>query len=185
MTSSLLSDPRPPNLRVASKGSGDANDPSLKDPVCGMKVTVLSPNTLRHRGTQSYFCGPGCQVKFLANPAKFHLSADSAGFSSKETAEPVAPGAIYTCPMHPQIRQVGPGSCPICGMALEPVAPTADISSNPELVDMRRRFWIGVPLALAVLVLAMGHNIPGLAAIANASWSPWVQFALSTPVVLW
>jgi Cu+-exporting ATPase len=187
MTSSVLSDPRPPNLGVAPKGSSDANDLSLKDPVCGMKVTAQSPNTLtlKHQGTQFYFCGPGCQAKFLANPAKYHLSADSAGVSSKETAKPVAPGSIYTCPMHPQIRQVGPGSCPICGMALEPVAPTADIGTNPQLVDMRRRFWIGVPLALVVLVLAMGHDIPGLAAIANASWSPWVQFALSTPVVLW
>jgi Cu+-exporting ATPase len=185
MTSSALSDPHPPNLRVAPKGSGDAHDPSLKDPVCGMKVTAQSPNTLKHQGTQFYFCGPGCQAKFLANPAKYHLSADSAGFSSKGTAKPAAPGAIYTCPMHPQIRQVGPGSCPICGMALEPVAPTADISANPELVDMRRRFWIGVPLAFVVLVLAMGHDIPALAAIANASWSPWVQFAVSTPVVLW
>lgn len=87
--------------------------------------------------------------------------------------------------MHPQIRQVGPGFCPICGMVLEPVDSTVDIRTNPELVDMRRRFWIGVPLALVVLVLAMGHDIRGLAAIANTSWSPWVQFALSTPVVLW
>jgi Cu+-exporting ATPase len=100
-------------------------------------------------------------------------------------SKPGAPGTIYTCPMHPQIRQVGPGSCPICGMTLEPVDPTADIGTNPELVDMRCRFWIGVPLALVVLVLAMGHDIRGLAAIANTSWSPWFQFALSTPVVLW
>jgi Cu+-exporting ATPase len=98
---------------------------------------------------------------------------------------PIASGAIYTCPMHPQIRQVGPGSCPICGMTLEPVDSTVDIRTSPELVDMRRRFWIGVPLALVVLVLAMGHDIRDLAAIANTSWSPWVQFALSTPVVLW
>ena len=185
MTSSVLSDPRPPNLRVVPQGSGDASDPSLKDPVCGMKVTAQSPNTLRHQGAQFYFCGSGCQAKFLANPAKYHLSANSPGCSSNETAKPVAPGAIYTCPMHPQIRQVGPGSCPICGMALEPVDFTGDTSTNPELAGMRRRFWIGVPLAFVVLVLAMGHDIPGLAAIANASWSPWVQFALSTPVVLW
>src|ERR1700676_32576 len=94
-------------------------------------------------------------------------------------------GTIYTCPMHPQIRQVGPGSCPICGMALEPVDPKVDTGTNPELVDMRRRFWTGVPLALVVLLLAMGHDARGLAAIADTSWSPWVQFALSTPVVLW
>jgi len=101
------------------------------------------------------------------------------------TTKPGGPGSIYTCPMHPQIRQVGPGSCPICGMTLEPVDPTADTGTNSELVDMRRRFWIGMPLALVVLVLAMGHDIRGLAAIANTFWSRWVQFALSTPVVLW
>jgi P-type Cu+ transporter len=87
--------------------------------------------------------------------------------------------------MHPRIRQVGPGSCPICGMTLEPVDPTVDTGANPELIDMRRRLWIGTPLALVVLVLAMGHDIRGLAAIANTSWSPWVQFALSTPVIFW
>ena len=104
---------------------------------------------------------------------------------SLKDPKPVASGAIYTCPMHPQVRQVGPGSCPICGMELEPVDPTADTGTNPQLLDMRRRFWIGVPLALVVLVLAMGQDIRSLAAIANTSWSPWVQFALSTLVVLW
>src|ERR1700690_190226 len=95
------------------------------------------------------------------------------------------PAVIYTCPMHPQVRHVGPGPCPICGMALEPADPTVDTGTSPELVDMRRRFWIGVPLAFIVLVLAMGHDIRGLSTIANAPWSAWVQFALSTPVVLW
>jgi len=102
-----------------------------------------------------------------------------------EMINPVKSGAVYTCPMHPQIRQVGPGSCPICGMALEPVDPAVDNSTNPELVNMRRRFLIGAPLALIVLVLAMAHEIPGLGAVANAPWSSWVQFALSMPVVLW
>src|ERR1700690_4675950 len=124
MTSSVLSDSRPPNLRVAPQGSGDASDPSLKDPVCGMKVTAQSPDTLRYQGKQIYFCGPGCKAKFLANPAKYRIDPDAAGATPKETAKTVAHGAIYTCPMHPQIRQVGPGSCPICGMALEPVDPT-------------------------------------------------------------
>jgi len=98
----------------------------------------------------------------------------------------VTSGALgYTCPMHPQVRQVGAGSCPICGMGLEPITPTVDTGTNPELVDMRRRFWVGAPLALLVLVLAMAHDIPGLGTIANLPWSPRVQLALSTPVVLW
>jgi Cu+-exporting ATPase len=150
-----------------------------------MKVTAQSPNTLKDHGTQFYFCSTGCQAKFLANPAKYWTGPDALSATPNETAKIVAQGAIYTCPMHPQIHQVGPGSCPICGMVLEPVEPTVDSNANPELADMRRRFWIGVPLAFLVLMLSMGHDIPGLAAIANASWSPWVQFALSTPVVLW
>ncbi len=95
------------------------------------------------------------------------------------------PDVIYTCPMHPQIRLVDPGACPVCGMALEPVDPIADTGASAELVAMRRRFWIGMPLALVVLVLAMGHDIPGLGPIANASWFSSVQFVLVTPVVLW
>jgi Cu+-exporting ATPase len=185
MSSNTLRDPTLPAPRITSKGSVGTEDPPVKDPVCGMKVTPPSPNTLTHHGTQIYFCGRTCKAKFLANPAKYQFAPDATGVTSKESAKPVTPGAIYTCPMHPQIRQIGPGSCPICGMALEPVDPTVDTNTNPELVNMRRRFWTGVPLALVVLVLAMGHDIAGLAAIANASWSPWAQFALSTPVVLW
>ncbi len=102
-----------------------------------------------------------------------------------ETDRAAPSGAVYTCPMHPQIRQASPGSCPICGMSLEPVTPTADNGTNSELVDMHRRLWIGVPLALVVLVLAMGRGLPAFAVISNASWSSWIQFCLSTPVVLW
>jgi len=185
MTSSAFSNPTVPNQRTVPKGSVSADDHSPKDPVCGMNVTAQSPDTLTHHGTQVYFCGLGCKAKFIANPAKYPISANTSRVTPTAPTKPVAPGAIYTCPMHPQIRQVGPGSCPICGMALEPVNPTADTGTNPELVDMRRRFWIGVPLALVVLLLAMGHDIRGFTAIATASWSPWVQFALSTPVVLW
>jgi P-type Cu+ transporter len=185
MTSSVLSDPSRPEPSEARKGCGDAGHPSLIDPVCGMKVAASSPNTLTHDGTQFYFCGPGCKAQFLANPAKYQIAPDATGVTAKEAIKLTVPGAIYTCPMHPQIRQIGPGNCPFCGMALELVVPTAGTTPNPELADMRRRFLIGVPLALVVLVLAMGQDSPGLAAIADASWSPWVQFALSTPVVLW
>jgi len=92
---------------------------------------------------------------------------------------------VYTCPMHPQVRQTRPGSCPICGMTLEPAIPVTDTGPNQELIQMRRRFWIGLPLALVVLVLAMGHQVGALGAIADARWSEWMQFALASPVVLW
>jgi Cu+-exporting ATPase len=95
------------------------------------------------------------------------------------------PDVVYTCPMHPQVRKIGPGSCPICGMTLEPAVPATDTGPNLELVEMRRRFWVGLPLALAVLVLAMGHHVRALNAIADAPWSAWVQFALASPVVVW
>ncbi len=95
------------------------------------------------------------------------------------------PAVIYTCPMHPQIRHAGPGPCPICGMVLEPLELTVETGTSRELLDMRRRFWIGAPLAFVVLVLAMGHDVRGLSRITDAPWSAWVQFALSTPVVVW
>jgi Cu+-exporting ATPase len=131
-------------------------------------------------GNDYFFCGPRCLDKFRAEPARYAVTGEKKGGETSTSSD-----VIYTCPMHPQVRQVGPGSCPICGMALEPVESTVDTGANPELVDMRRRFWVGVPLALVVFVLAMGHEVPGLATIADAPWSAWIQFALSTPVVLW
>ncbi len=112
----------------------------------------------------------GCRTKFLADPERY-LSPEAA------KAEPVKPGAIYTCPMHPEIRQVGPGSCPICGMALEPVDVTAEQGPNPELIDMQRRFWIGLALALPVFLLEMGGHLfghhPGAGASPTGSSSCW------------
>jgi len=96
-----------------------------------------------------------------------------------------APPAIYTCPMHPEVRKDGPGACPICGMALEPAAITADPGHNPELADMTRRFWIGLVLAVPVFVLEMGGNLPGVMRFISSTTSDWIQFALATPVVLW
>ena len=106
---------------------------------------------------------------------------------SEHSAAPILPGAIYTCPMHPQIRQPGPGNCPICGMTLEPLTVTAEAGENHELADMTRRFWIGLALALPVFVLEMGGHVPalGLHALVSPQLSTWIQFALSTPVVLW
>ena len=151
------------------------------DPVCGMAVTASIAKFRDHfDGNDYFFCGPRCLDKFRAEPARYAVTGEKKGGETSTSSD-----VIYTCPMHPQVRQVGPGSCPICGMALEPVESTVDTGANPELVAMRRRFWVGVPLALVVFVLAMGHDVPGLATIADAAWSAWIQFALSTPVVLW
>jgi P-type Cu+ transporter len=147
------------------------------DPVCGMTV---DPHTGKHRadyrGHSYYFCSSGCRTKFVADPQKY---------LGEREPEPVAAGAIYTCPMHPEIRQVGPGSCPICGMALEPEIAAPDTGPNPELVDMTRRFWIGLVLTLPVFTLEMGGHLAGPHNWVAPALSSYVQFAFSTPVVLW
>ncbi|MDT3687136.1 MAG: heavy metal translocating P-type ATPase [Pseudorhodoplanes sp.] len=152
---------------------------AVKDLVCGMSV---DPHTAKHRHTHKgqtyYFCSAGCRTKFIADPDKY-LSPE------QRTAEPLPEGTIYTCPMHPEIRQIGPGSCPICGMALEPEIASADTGPNPELIDMTRRFWIGLVLTLPVFALEMGSHLIGLHMIVGQTTSNWLQFALATPVVLW
>ena len=162
--------------------SGHAGDAAI-DPVCGMTV---DPAKTAHRHTVDrhvyFFCSAGCRSKFAADPDKYLEKPAGA-----RSAEPIPQGAIYICPMHLQIRQVGPGNCPLCGMALEPVDPTADIGENRELADMSRRFWIGLVLTLPIFVLEMGSHIPalGLDNLVPLRISNWIQFALSTPVVLW
>ncbi len=152
----------------------------VKDPVCGMSV---DPHTAKHRHTHEghtyYFCNPRCREKFIADPMKY-LAPDEA-----PPPAPVPAGTIYTCPMHPEIRQEGPGSCPICGMALEPEIATADTGPNPELIDMTRRFWIGLALTLPVFVLEMGGHLIDLHQWIGQQTSNWIQLALATPVVLW
>ena len=149
----------------------------LKDPVCGMSVTAESPHYFEYEGLTYYFCGAGCRTKFSADPERY-LAAD------KDNAEddPNAATTWYICPMDPEVRQLGPGTCPKCGMALEPEMPSLEEEDNPELTDFTRRFWWTLPLSFAVFVLAMfGHG---------RHWMPghvqnWVEFALATPVVLW
>jgi P-type Cu+ transporter len=150
------------------------------DPVCGMNV---DPATARHRaehaGQMHYFCSAGCRERFLAGPQRYLAPA-------LPTKAMKSDGALeYTCPMHPQIRQTGAGSCPICGMALEPVMASAQVSENLELADMTRRFWVGLALTLPVLVLEMGGHVSGLAMRIGMQKSNWIQLLLSTPVVLW
>ena len=149
---------------------------SAIDPVCGMKVDpAKTSHHAEHGGHILHFCSAGCRTKFLAEPNRY---------LKPQAAAPARPGAVYTCPMHSEVRQIGPGSCPICGMALEPESLTADASPNPELADMSRRFWIGLALALPVFGLEMGGHLIGHSLIA-ARLSGWIQLALSTPVVLW
>src|SRR5579883_1470818 len=152
--------------------------PTAKDPVCGMTVDpARTPHHADHAGRTYHFCGAGCRTKFIAHPAKYLAPAPAA-------AAPVSADAIYTCPMHPQIRQVGPGACPICGMALEPEVASAEAVPNPELADMKRRFWIALVLAAPVVVLEMGTHLSGHALL-DPTRANLVQFALATPVVLW
>ena len=150
-----------------------------KDPVCGMDVDPHTA-TLKadHKGITYYFCSAGCRTKFIADPEKY--------LGDKAPPEPVPEGTEYTCPMHPEIRQIGPGTCPICGMALEPVLVSLDDGPNHELIDMTRRFWIGLALTVPVFALEMGaHLVPALHHLVPPGVSNWIQLALATPVVLW
>ncbi|WP_218626178.1 heavy metal translocating P-type ATPase [Bradyrhizobium sp. dw_78] len=147
------------------------------DPVCGMKV---DPATAKHRfsykGQDYFFCGARCRERFEADPEKF--------LGSREP-EPAAPaGTIYTCPMHPEVRQVGPGNCPICGMTLEPEQVSLDDAPDPELIDMTRRFWIALVLTAPVFVIEMGGHLD-LMHLVPPMWSNWISLVLATPVVLW
>jgi len=153
----------------------------VHDPICGMKVDLATAKQKTEKdGKTYYFCSGGCREKFMSNPARYLALAAS-------PPKPTPAGVTYTCPMHPQVRQVGPGNCPICGMTLEPVTATAEVGENPELRDMTRRFWVGLALALPVFVLEMGSHIPalGIHHFVSPQVSTWIQFALSTPVVLW
>ena len=151
--------------------------PGVRDPVCGMMVDpAKTPHHAVHDGREVHFCSAGCRAKFVADPAHY--------LGARPEVPATPPGTAFTCPMHPEIRQVGPGSCPICGMALEPVVVTADSGPNPELQDMTGRFWIGLALALPVFVLEMGQHLTGIDLV-PPRMSAWIQFALATPVVLW
>ncbi len=151
---------------------------AVKDPVCGMTVDVATArHHAEHAGTAYYFCSAGCRTKFIADPSRY-LGAEP------KPAAPAPAGTIYTCPMHPEIRQQGPGVCPICGMALEPEIATAASEPNPELVDMRRRFWVALILSVPVAVLEMAGHVAGLHIVPPRT-SNWLQFVLATPVVLW
>ena len=173
---------------MVKQGEPDINYASqpLKDPVCCMTVTAQSAHQAEHIGKRYYFCSAGCKTKFNANPGQYttaklievqKISAPSVG-----ALQPNMAGAVYTCPMHPEIRQDKPGNCPICGMTLEPLMPELEEGENKELIDFQHRFWWTLPLTVVVTLLAMlGHRLE-LFSMATQSW---VEFVLSLPIVLW
>jgi P-type Cu+ transporter len=167
------------------------------DPVCGMTVDLSAGKpTFDYGGVTFHFCSKGCRDKFAADPERYLKKSvppkhqDEHAARAAETAPPTKPaakGALYTCPMHPQIVRDGPGSCPICGMALEPMVATAADGPNPELIDMTRRFWIAVPPALFFLAVDMGNHLFGIDILPflSAAAQQYLQFALAIPAVLW
>ena len=197
------SGPHKHHHHASHAGSDDAGgssshsqpDAATRDPVCGMAVTAASEHRSTHLGNTYLFCSTGCKAKFDTDPARYasggagigtgsghapHHHASTA-VSPAPAASPTAPGTIYTCPMHPEIRQDHPGTCPKCGMTLEPLLPDLD-DDNPELRDFSRRFWWTLPLTLVVLALAMLGERLHLMDMATQSW---VELVLSLPIVLW
>jgi P-type Cu+ transporter len=158
----------------------EAESGLAKDPVCGMSVDpATAKHQAEHAGATYYFCSAGCRGKFVAEPAKYLAPA------TPVPTNPAPAGAIYTCPMHPEIRQDHPGACPICGMALEPEIATEATGPSAELVDMTRRFWIALALSVPVFALEMGGHLAGSHWLLPEGLSNWIQLALATPVALW
>ena len=161
----------------AGRGNPDETATAV-DPVCGMTVDpAATPHRADHGGETFHFCSAGCRGKFVADPARY--------LSDRRDPEPATAGTIYTCPMHPEVRQVGPGFCPKCGMALEPADTTVDVGPNPEIIDFTRRFWIGAVLTLPLIAMEMGPHLWGQRFALSPGWNGWLQFAFATPVVLW
>ena len=151
----------------------------LKDPVCGMAVDDKSPHWSEFKGRKTYFCGERCKTKFDGDPARYQAAIANAEVITATTAPD---GTIYTCPMHPEIRQDHPGSCPKCGMTLEPVMPNLDDEENPELKDFNHRFWYTLPLTVVVTSLAMfGHRLGWF----EGNVQSWIELTLSLPIVFW
>jgi Cu+-exporting ATPase len=155
------------------------------DPVCGMQVADDAPRSFVHDGVDYRFCSDGCRGKFAADPQHFLAKESSSGAHPAPATQ--SPTGQWTCPMHPEIIRDAPGSCPKCGMALEPLMPAGDDEANPELDDMTRRFRVATALALPLLAVAMGDMLPGhpVSSLVSPRVRVWVEFALATPVCLW
>ncbi len=154
------------------------NELRNKDSVCGMEVNGSTSNSLEYEGQKYFFCSKHCKDKFESNPLKFI----AVGSTQPSNAVKEQEGAVFTCPMHPEILQNHPGNCPKCGMALEPMTPTLSDEVNPELVDFNKRFWWTLPLTIAVTILAMfGHKL----GLFESNTQNWIEFVISIPIVLW
>ena len=157
-----------------------AEVPFATDPVCGMKVDPNVGKPSRdYQGHTYHFCSEGCQAKFAADPERY--------LTEQDEPKPAPPGTLYTCPMHPEIVQEGPGNCPICGMALEPMGVPAEDAPNEELIDFTRRLWVAVPLSLIIVALDMGAHVLGLDLLPFLSpkAEQWLTLVLATPAILW
>ncbi|OZB17247.1 MAG: copper-translocating P-type ATPase [Hyphomonas sp. 34-62-18] len=185
---------------TSTEATKKSDQSDQRDPVCGMTPKADTPHRLMHEHAEVVFCSAGCKSKFEANPSAYMSQAAvpegqmhdhsghgpaCQGHASVTPSKTAAPGSQWTCPMHPEIVRDGPGDCPICGMALEPMTPTAGDGPNPELGDMKRRFVFGVVLSLPLLVIEMGGHVFGIDRFIPPTINPWVQMALATPVVLW
>ena len=178
------------NERFPSPSAHVHHEPGhTRDPVCGMLVDPANARggQISHTGTTYSFCSARCRERFRANPAAFIGTGSGDTAAASKEAPGVTAGATWTCPMHPEIVRDGPGSCPICGMALEPRTATLDERANPELADMTRRFWVSAAFSLPLVAIAMSPMIPGNLAASwlPVAWSSWIQLALSAPAVLW
>jgi Cu+-exporting ATPase len=166
-------------------GAADQDAAVAIDPVCGMKVKRdTAKHLFEYKGQEYLFCCSRCRERFQADPETFLKPKPEQALPAPRRQEPAAAGTIYTCPMDPEVRQVGPGTCPICGMALEPEQVSLDQGPDPELIDMTKRFWIALVLTAPVFAMEMGRHL-GLMQLVPPPWSNWISFALSTPVVLW
>jgi Cu+-exporting ATPase len=192
------------NSNIIQLGRKPANAPEPEthvDPVCKMLVTrETAAAKYEYEGTTYYFCNPGCKAKFAADPEKYLATTEAQRHGETEHGHPDHSESEirnpkseieYTCPMHPEIVQFGPGSCPKCGMALEPKEITLDDQPDPEFADMKRRFWISAVLTLPVFAIAMAEMFVNFNSLLNlphgqaGAISMWIQFVLATPVVLW
>lgn len=176
-----MTPPSPDGLAGHDHSHGGSSD-HVTDPVCGMTVEPdKTEHHARHGARDYHFCSAGCKTKFVADPEHYLTG------QHREVQDDVPAGTIYTCPMHPEIRQEGPGSCPICGMALEPETFNLESGPDPEYIDMRRRFWVSAIFSIPLFIYAMGDLIPGrpFEGLLAPRMAQWLQLSLASPVVLW